>query len=559
MQFTVYQVPLLLTSLVSVIVMLLLLKRKKTQADKYLYLFMTSILIWSIADFFELLNVSLYSKLLWANVSYFGVATFSVFLFMFVLTYIGKEEYVNRLIFLLFVIPTITIILVWTNEYHHLMRQLIFIQNISGVLVFGKTYGIWFWVQYFYNNILVILSTILIFYALGVMYHIYKKQAILFLLGIFIPWAANLFYVSNIIAFPTDMTSVSFAITGLLLFWGISREQLLDIMPNAYLTAFKEIPECVIVLGGINQIVDLNPSAESIFNVKISDIRGKKIQELLDNWKELIDTFNNHYSDDYFKGAINQGNKYYDISIQKIYTNKHHARGELIVLHDITQSKIMENILEESNKQIDDLNDTLQIINKILIHDLSNKLMTIKSTLWLYEETKNTTLINKLNHSIDSGIDIIDRIRDLESFLLKKEDLKSISVKKIAEYVSSSINFPVTIRGDAKVLADEALFSIFENIMRNAIIHGKTDRIDMDISSKDKVCEIRITDDGQGIPDLIKDNVFEEGLSYGNRKGSGLGLYIVKKTIERYGGAISVEDNKPKGAIFIIKLKCARD
>ena len=112
MQFTVYQIPLLLTSLVSVIVMFLLLKRKKTHADRYLYLFMASILIWSIADFFELLNVSLYSKVLWANVSYFGVATFSVFLFMFVLTYIGKEEYVNRLIFLLFAIPTITIILV---------------------------------------------------------------------------------------------------------------------------------------------------------------------------------------------------------------------------------------------------------------------------------------------------------------------------------------------------------------------------------------------------------------------------------------------------------------
>jgi len=520
---------------------------------------MISIFIWSIADFFELLSVSLYLKLFWANVSYFGVATFSVFLFMFVLTYVGKGEYVNRFIFLLFVIPTITIILVWTNEHHHLMRQLFFIQNVSGVLVFGKTYGIWFWVQYFYNNFLVIISTVLIFYALGIMYHLYKKQALLFLLGIFVPWVANLLYVFNIVSFPTDMTSVSFTFTGLILFWGISQEQLLDIVPTAYLAAFKEIPECVIVLGGINQIVDLNPSAESIFNVKLSNMRGNTFQELVANWKELSDTFNKHYSKEYFKGTIHQETNFYDISIKKIYDTKHHFMGKLIVLHDVTKSKIMEKNLEESKKQIENLYGTLQIINKILVHDLSNKLMIIKSSLWLFEETKNTTLINKMHDSIDSGIDIIDRTRDLESFILKKEDLRPISIKKIVGFVSSSINFPVTIEGDAKVLADEALFSVFENLMRNAIIHGKTDKIKVEIKTKGKISEIKVIDYGKGVPELIKNNLFEEGISYGENKGTGLGLFIVKRTIERYGGKINLEDNKPKGAIFIIKLKSIKE
>ena len=121
--------------------------------------------------------------------------------------------------------------------------------------------------------------------------------------------------------------------------------------------------------------------------------------------------------------------------------------------------------------------------------------------------------------------------------------------------MSNGIHVPVKINGDATALADEALFSVFENIMRNAVIHGKTDRIDIDISSKDKVCQIKITDYGQGIPEFIKDNIFEEGVSYGDSKGSGLGLFIVKKTIERYGGTITVEDNKSKGTIFVIKLK----
>jgi len=139
------------------------------------------------------------------------------------------------------------------------------------------------------------------------------------------------------------------------------------------------------------------------------------------------------------------------------------------------------------------------------------------------------TLLDKLDRSIDSGIELIERIRELESFITDKGVLTLISIRKIAEDVSCNINIPIKINGNANALADQALFSVFENILRNAIIHGKTDKIDIEISSKEKICEIRIIDYGQGIAEFIKENIFEEGLSYGDNKGSGLGLFIVKK------------------------------
>ena len=140
MQYTVYQIPLLLSSLVSAIIIYLILKRKRTSIGRYLSLAMASVFIWSIADFFNLLIiVTLNAKLFWGNVSYFGVATCGVFLFLFVLEYMGKGEYHKSFYdLLLFVIPTISIILVWTNEYHHLMRQSIFLVNISGILALVK-------------------------------------------------------------------------------------------------------------------------------------------------------------------------------------------------------------------------------------------------------------------------------------------------------------------------------------------------------------------------------------------------------------------------------------
>lgn len=118
-------------------------------------------------------------------------------------------------------------------------------------------------------------------------------------------------------AFPIDMTSVSFIFTGLALFWGITREQLLDIVPTAYTAVFNEIPDGVIVLGGTNQIVDFNPAAELILNVKASNIRGKNFSELITEWKEMKDVFKSHVSEDYYRSTISNHDKYYDVIFKK--------------------------------------------------------------------------------------------------------------------------------------------------------------------------------------------------------------------------------------------------
>jgi len=557
MQFTLYQIPLLVSSLFSAIIIALLYRRKKAVGRKFLILFLSSIFIWSVADFFNLLNTTLNAKIFWSNFSYFGVATFSIFLILFVLEYIGKGELINRSkIILLSIIPIITIILIWTNEHHHLMRQSFFIQNISGLLALGKVYGTWFWIQFIYAHSIVIISSVLIFYSLSLSLNIYKKQGIIFLIGILGPLISNLLYVSRIVSFPIDMTSVSFAITGMVLYWGITRENLLDFVPTVYMEVFNEIPDGVLILDSVNQVVGMNPSAESIFNIKFSDIRRMNLQELI-NWNEFNKFINEHRYSENYHGSFSNNNKYYDVNLKTIYDKKHSSIGKLIVLHDISKRREMEEQLINSNKQIEGLNDTLQIIHKILRHDLLNKFTIMKFTFEIYKESGDKLILDKLENSIDNGVELINRLRELESFIIAKGDLIHIPVRDIVERVSTTITVPIEIKGNANVIADDALFSVFENIMRNSVVHGKTDRIKVDIKSKNKISTIKVTDFGKGILEDIKDKIFEEGISYGENKGSGLGLFIVKKTIERYGGEIKVEDNKPSGAIFIIKLKSA--
>jgi signal transduction histidine kinase len=117
------------------------------------------------------------------------------------------------------------------------------------------------------------------------------------------------------------------------------------------------------------------------------------------------------------------------------------------------------------------------------------------------------------------------------------------------------------IDGECIVFADQGLHSVFENLINNAIKHGKAKKIIICITEKDKFCQINFSDDGNGIPEEYLDRIFEEGFVYGEHGNTGIGLFIVKQTIETYGGLVFVEKKNKKGSglNFIINLRKAME
>ncbi len=557
-QWTVYQIPLILSLLFSSAVVIIILRREPSPGSRYLMTVMIAVFGWALADFFNLGSTALSTKLLWDNISYIAIVALPVSWILFVFEYTGRSNYINRIsIGLMSFFSLIILSFVLTNQYHFLFRTEIFLKEVSGILVFGKIYGPLFWVSTLYFYILVFLGFFLLFQSMNLSHPIYKKQSISFLGAILLTWLANILYISQIFTFPIDITSVSFSLIGVVLLVGITKYQFLDIVPSAYSNVFKNMNDAAIVIGRHNQIVELNPSMANLLEIEKNRLYGKKFEDISNKWPEFTQVFTNKIpSNTPVKATIIKEKRAFDMTVSKIYDSGNFLIGHLIILHDITDLKRMEDKLLNSNKQIEDLNQTLKIINKILRHDLINKLAIIKSSLSIYETQNDKRILEKMDRSIDSGIKLIERIRELEDSILNKEELSPISIKKIAKEISKNIQVPVKIKGDATTMADGALFSVFENILGNAIIHGKTDRIDIDISSVDKICTIKIKDYGTGVPEIIRSNVFAEGLSYGKNKGSGLGLFIAKKTIERYGGTIELRDTKPSGTTFIIKMKC---
>jgi DNA-binding response OmpR family regulator len=198
----------------------------------------------------------------------------------------------------------------------------------------------------------------------------------------------------------------------------------------------------------------------------------------------------------------------------------------------------------------------IRLINRILRHDVINDLVVIKSALRLYHRKKEEDLLKSACVRIDKSTDLIHRMKELECFVSSHYTLKMFTMTDLLEEVLRSYpSITFNIEGDCQVMADESLNSVIDNIISNAVIHGKTDRIDITMKSKDKFCEIRIADYGVGIPDEIKNKIFEESFIHAKTGNTGIGLYIVNKAIKNYGGYVNVEDNTPNGTVFVLGLR----
>ncbi|WMW25726.1 MASE3 domain-containing protein [Methanolobus sediminis] len=214
--------------------------------------------------------------------------------------------------------------------------------------------------------------------------------------------------------------------------------------------------------------------------------------------------------------------------------------------------KMREYDLVKKKKAQEDLLETLSLVNQILRHDILNDLNIICLSIDNLKERMSERELDFSEKAVNHSIKLICEMKDFESLMYIRE-LMTIDLRMLAIEISKEFPVKINISGYCSVKADSGLHSVIGNIIQNAVIHGKADTIDISMDSKEDYCELRISDNGSGIPDKIKERIFDEGFKYGKSGNTGLGLYIVKRIVERYG-EISVEDNTPSGATFIIKF-----
>ncbi len=317
---------------------------------------------------------------------------------------------------------------------------------------------------------------------------------------------------------------------------------------------FKNAEDVFFIVDKKGRFIDVNPKFPEKLGFKKEELIGKTSKGIVhpDDLEKLRRVFKSVLSGNVERAEIrfvtrNGETIWCDLVEWPIFDNGEVVEVEGIV-RDITKRKVAEERLKE-------LTELLKLTNKMLRHDILNSLTAIKGYLEVYLETGDRNLIKKVMNNIDNCVDLIKRVRELELIITSGSEMKPIRVGEIVKKVADCFDVNIKIDGECTVLADDGLCSVLSNLITNAIKHSGTDRIDIKVEPKDEFCEIKVIDYGKGIPDNVKDKIFEEGFAYGHSGGTGLGLFIVKKLVERYGGSVEVRDNKPKGTIFVLRLK----
>lgn len=202
-----------------------------------------------------------------------------------------------------------------------------------------------------------------------------------------------------------------------------------------------------------------------------------------------------------------------------------------------------------------------------IIHDFKNPITAIQLSAELIahkhhdDPTQNRTriIIQQAQRIVTMVQELLDFAR--ENFNLKKE------IQTVAELFEQfhSLNEDFFEQSGVKVVMNPIsskievdsgrLLRVFQNLVTNAIeaMHGKGD---LTISAREngEWVEIRIQDTGPGIPEEIRNSLFEPFVTFGKKDGTGLGMAIVKAIVEAHRGQIFFETETGKGTTFFVRL-----
>lgn len=200
--------------------------------------------------------------------------------------------------------------------------------------------------------------------------------------------------------------------------------------------------------------------------------------------------------------------------------------------------------IHELNEKLRAREEFLKLLNRILRHDIANALTPIIVAL----EDMDEKMVDIARTKVRDIVKLIQIVKGLES---GTEEVKPIRLDEITKRIAESSG--VQFEGEeVTVLANDSVGIIIQNLIENALVHGK-EGVKVEVAKVDLKGILRVSDRGEGIPDEIKEKIFKAGFSTKNR--TGLGLYIVKNLVNVLGGEIRVYDNKPRGAVFEVVFK----
>ena len=504
----------------------------------------------------------------------------------------------RKIYLLLFVVPILSLLILWTNDFHHLF-YIKYSINLNETL-----YGPYLVVHSVYSYSLLLIALVrLIKYSVKNA-GFFSKQSLLIILGTLIPLFVNIISYLGIINSNVYVTPITFTIAVFFFVIAIFKFKFLSIAPIALQRVVDRISDGYLVINDDNKIIDFNKTLLSLFKLKDVDLRDKNIFDIVrtapigdvDEKKlnKLLSTTKNTIKTQSLTTNFDKLHKYFNIEFSSLNNNNNYL-GTLILFKDITQH--MEDMKTIKNNQ-DSLmeSERLASLGQLIggiAHNLKTPIMSIAGAAeGLTDLVKEYDLsienpsvnfedhhaiakdmsvwIDKIKNYTEYMSDIITAVKgqavtlsesenisfDLEELVKRIDILMKHELKNAIIYlnVHMYIDSKIVIHGDVN-----SLVQVINNMISNAIqaYNGRTEEeINLDFNLDDNNnLVISIEDHADGLPQKVKDKLFKEMITTKGKNGTGLGLYMSYSTIKaHFNGNITFESEEGKGTKFNIIL-----
>ena len=529
-------------------------------------------------------------------ISYISTCNLPVILFFISSIYENKETNLKKYWYL-FIIPILSIIIIFTNPLHHLFCKSYAI-NVADVQL-----GPYFYVHMLYTYLLILVAFIKLIKTSISKAGFLSFGTILIILGACAPIIPNLLVSLQLISMDTYITPIPYLITAICFYISIFKLNSFDAVPIALKNIVDIMTDAFIVVEKDGTITYSN----NAFNTNLSKMIGIKLN---DNFYNIINTnkklklskLNNlikksekNNTVETFDWSFNS-EKYFEISAQPVISTKGRKKviGTLIIFKDTTQHMLDMQTIKNNQDMLlerERLASLGQLIGGIA-HNLKTPIMSISGAaegltdlVKEYEASVGDPEVTVQDHH-DIAKDMKDWIEKIHSYteymsdtitavkgqavtmseeqavsftldelvkrvnILMKHELKNALVEL---NVSMQVNEQTVLKGNIN-----SLVQVINNMISNAIqaYDGKPDnKIDLILKKENNNIIISVKDYGCGLPDEVQKKLFKEMITTKGKNGTGLGLFMSYSTIRaHFNGNMTFETEQGKGTTFNIIL-----
>ena len=495
------------------------------------------------------------------------------------------------------IIPITSLIILWTNNFHHLFYK-VYSTNISKCV-----YGNWLIIHNIYSYTLLLIGIIYMIKASGKTSGFFSKQSLLIIAGMSIPIVVNVLGTFKIIPMSVFITPISFAFAMVFFALAIFKFKFLGIAPIALRTVVNRMSDSYIILNENYVVTDFNNTFLNTFKLKDENIRDKNIIKFLEHhqdygvdiaeFKQYLNSVKGRTETVSFEQGILPFNKFFTVEINNIM-DKNNFLGILILFKDITQHKQDIQTIQNNQDMLmekERLASLGQLIGGIS-HNLKTPIMSISGAAEGLTDLINEydasigdpEVTNNDHHAIANDMrewitkihsytsymsDIITAVKGQAVNLSENENneftvdelFKRVNILMKHEISNASLTLAIDVQvPSATTLVGDinSLVQVINNLITNAIqsYNGrKGEEIKVLAQKLDNNLIISVIDHGCGMTKEVQDKLFNTMITTKGKNGTGLGMFMSYSTIKgHFNGDITFETEVNKGTTFNVIL-----